>query len=131
MHDFGVSFHLVLVVERGVGSDHLVDQNSQRPPIHPLPVPASTHHLWCEVVGGTAERPCSVGGGGRGEGDVQSCGMLVEGVTKRAIDFVFHMRIYTCSTDTQTKTHARTHGPICNVFSKSEVGYFQVSLLVK
>jgi hypothetical protein len=46
---------LVAVEERGDADDHLVNQDTKRPPIYGVVVAVTNQHLWGEVLGSAAE----------------------------------------------------------------------------
>lgn len=55
LQDLAVHLVGVFVIERRKTSQHLVEQNTQCPPIDALGVAIAQQKLWSEVLGGTAE----------------------------------------------------------------------------
>ena len=51
---------MVLIKERRISSKHLIDKDSQWPPVHSLVVALGLDDLWCQVLWRAAQGPCSV-----------------------------------------------------------------------
>ena len=61
VHDLLVDADRVVIVEGRIASEHLINEDAQRPPVDALAVALRLDDLGRQVLGGAAERPRAIG----------------------------------------------------------------------